>query len=527
MNAEDADYSFIEEEGATLIQESSYVAGDTFRVAGYNPDVLLCLANLSNDEVFTPPNVANAMLDLLPEALWSDPTVTFLDPCCKSGIFLREIAKRLIKGLEPTFSDLQERLDHIFKKQLFAFAITELTALLSRRSVYCSKQADGRYSLTDFDTPMGNILLPEAQHTWDKNGRCIHCGATQKVFGDRTGEQHAYAFIHALSPEEIFRMKFDVIIGNPPYQLDDGGAQASATPIYQHFVNVAKKLSPRYMSFIIPARWYSGGKGLDEFREEMITDKRIRVLHDYLNSDECFAGVEIKGGVCYFLWNRDHTGPCSIVTHQNKEVFTSERYLKENGADTFIRHSMGVNILRKVQAFGEPSFSPLVSSQRPFGMRTFVKGKKNSFRGSVTLYQNGGIGYIPEDAITRNESWLPLWKVYISAAYNAGDNYPHQILGKPLLGGSMTCCTETYLVIGPFNSEEEARNVSSYISTCFFRFLVSLIKISQHATAKVYSFVPLQDFSKAWTDEELYAKYGLTGEEIAFIESMVKPMGEV
>ncbi len=322
-------------------------------------------------------------------------------------------------------------------------------------------------------------------------------------------------------------MKFDVIIGNPPYQLDDGGAQASATPIYQHFVNAAKKLSPRYMSFIIPARWYSGGKGLDEFREEMITDKRIRVLHDYLNSDECFAGVEIKGGVCYFLWNRDHTGPCSIVTHQNNDLLTSERYLKEEGADTFVRHSMGVNILRKVQAFGEPSFASLVSARKPFGFDTQKVGKKRAFPMSIKLYQNGGVGYIPAEEPSKNQSWIDKWKVYISRAYNAGDNYPHQILGKPLLGEPQSCCSETYIVIGPFEKEEEAKNVISYVQTRFLRFLVYLIKISQNATSSVYQFVPLQDFNKAWTDEELYKKYGLTGEEIAFIESMVKPMGEV
>lgn len=524
MSADDVYPEPSPQEGCTLVAESEPGASADF-LNVHHPDVLLCLANLSNDEVFTPPKVVNAMLDLLPERLWRDPTVTFLDPYCKSGVFLREIAKRLIVGLVAAIPDLQARLDHIFTRQLFGLAITDLTALLSRRSVYCSKVANGRYSLTRFSSAEGNIRLPHSHHTW-KDGRCERCGASQAQY-DRPGrEAHAYAFIHGLNPEELFKMKFDVFIGNPPYQLDDGGNGASASPIYQKFVQVAKKLSPSYISFIIPSRWFSGGKGLDDFRKAMLNDRHVSDLHDYLDSIECFGtGVEIKGGVCYFLWDKSHDGPCRITTHEGgQNISCSERYLKEEGLDTFVRHQIGLSILEKVRAHGEPSFASLVSPRRPFGLDTTTTDNIKALPRDVRLYQNGGIGYISLEKLPKGCAWIEQWKVYISKAYGAGETYPHQILGVPLLGSPKSACTETYLLIGPFASQKEAKNVQRYIATRFFRFLVHLLKNTQDATARVYALVPLQDFSEAWTDEKLYRKYGLTAEEIAFIERMVKPM---
>ena len=491
---------------------------------GRNPDVLECLANLSNDEVFTPPRLANAMLDLLPQELFSDPSATFLDPCCKSGVFLREIAKRLIKGLGPAFPDLQERLDHIFHRQLFGLAITELTALIARRTVYCSKFADGRYALSRFDALEGNILLPPAAHAW-KGGRCTLCGAPRDIF-EKRAESHAYAFIHGVNPERLFDMKFDVVIGNPPYQLADAGESTGASPIYHYFVEKAKQLLPEHMVMIIPSRWFAGGKGLGDFREKMLQDHHMKVLHDFLDAKVCFGnGVEIKGGVCYFHWEKSHTGPCHIVTHPDaKTVEVSDRYLLEPGVDTFIRHHLGVSIYNKVKALGEPSFETLVSSRKPFGFDTTKLGTTQTFPNAIRLYRNGGIGYIDRDEIQQGLDWIDKWKVYISKAYGAGEVFPHQILGVPLLGEPNSCCSETYIVIGAYKEKETAEHVASYIRTRFFRFLVLLLKNTQDAPRRVYRLVPLQDFSRPWTDAELYAKYGLTDEEVAFIERMVKPM---
>lgn len=321
-------------------------------------------------------------------------------------------------------------------------------------------------------------------------------------------------------------MQFDVIIGNPPYQMSDGGNSASAIPIYQHFVEQSKKLRPRYLTMIIPARWYAGGKGLDEFRETMISDTRIRHLEDYLNASDCFGnGVEIKGGVCYFLWDRDNTGLCHIVTHMTEGCLSeSNRYLKIDDSDVFIRRNEAVSILEKVSNNNESSFSQIVSSRKPFGLPTNVEGHDVKRTGDITIYQRGGTAYLDQTKIEKNFSWVSKYKIFISKAYNAGDDYPHQIINKPIIGERNTCCTETYILIGPFGTKEETINVESYIHTKFFRFMVSLRKISQDATSKVYKFVPLQDFSHPWTDEMLYKKYGLTKEEIAFIESMIRPM---
>jgi len=496
----------------------------------YNPDVLNCIANLSNDEVFTPPELANNVLHLLPQELFRSPKTTFLDPFTKSGVFLREIVKRLDRGLESVIPDRQARIDHILHNQVFGIACTELTSLLSRRSVYCSKTANGKYSVSRFKTPSGNILYSNINHTWE-NGKCKYCGASQAVY-DRgsESEQYAYMFIHTDNPGKFFNnMKFDVIIGNPPYQMSDGGdteerQRGGAIPQYHLFVQQAKKLKPRYLTMIVPSRWFAGGRGLDEFRDEMLHDTHIRTIVDYPLSSECFPGVEIKGGVCYFLWDRETAGLCKVITRRNNKESISVRSLLEEGSDTFIRYNESIPILRKVQKNHEPSFAQCVSSQKPFGLRTYVQGEARPSNGSIKLYANKSIGYIKKEEITQNKSWVNKYKVLITMAYGAGEDFPHQIINIPFVAEPNTCCTETYVVIGPCPTKEEAENIISYIKTRFFRFLVLLKKNTQHAAAKVYQFVPLQDFSHPWTDEMLYKKYGLTQDEIAFIESMIRPM---
>lgn len=502
----------------------------------YNPDVLSCLANLSNDEVFTPPEIVNAMLDMLPQELFKNPDTTFLDPACKTGVFLREIAKRLIKGLAPQFPDLQERIDHIFHKQLFGIAITELTSLLSRRGLYCSKYPNSEFSVSHFNNADGNIRYKRINHTW-KDGRCIFCGASQKEYerGEEL-ETHAYEFIHTVNAEKIFDMKFDVIISNPPYHLSDGGAQASATPIYHLFVNTAKKLNPHFITMILPSRWMTGGKGLDKFRNSMIHDKHIRVLHDFMDSSDCFTGVEIKGGVCYFLWDRDNEGKCDIYRHEKDKTTQSNRYLVEQGDSIFIRYNELIEIKNKVWSKEKVSFSNIVSAMKPYGLRGDVFKdiakyelpplSKTPITGGYKILGLDGakraFRYIPKNYPLPKTDMLNDYKLFVPRNWGAGDlaDIPSAIY----IASPGELCTETFIQIGPFHSQEEAQNALTYFKTKFFRALVGIRKQDQGASKAVYQFVPMQDFSKPLTDEFLYDKYNLSQEEINFIESMIRPM---
>ena len=494
----------------------------------YNPDVLSCLANLSNDEVFTPPQLANQMLDMLPQELFQSSKTKFLDPCTKSGVFLREIAKRLIDGLQEEIPDLQERIDHIMHHQLYGIAITRLTSLMSRRSLYCSKDASCKYSISHFEDNDGNIRYVEIQHSW-QNGKCRYCGASQEVY-DRGEdlESHAYEFIHTDNPKKLYNnMTFDVIIGNPPYQLEVGIEKDNySIPLYHKFVEMAIKLTPQYVSMIIPARWFAGGRGLDDFRDKMLNDNRISNLVDYPNAVDCFPGVDISGGVCYFLWNRNYKGECSVKTiRSGQPLSTIKRPLLEEGCSSFIRFNEAIPIIRKVREKKEQTFDTLVSSQTPFGLvSSFKTYKQEKFPNSVLLHTVNGIGYIKREQIIRNLSFVDDYKVYISKSYGERGEYPYRFLAKPFLGEQQSCCTQTYLVIGPFSTKMKAENVISYIHTKFFRFCIMMKKNTQDAMRGVYQFVPLQDFSKPWTDEELYKKYKLTDDEIAFIESMIRPM---
>lgn len=480
----------------------------------YNPDVLSCLANLSNDEVFTPPEVANQMLDMLPQELFSDPNTKFLDPACKSGVFLREIAKRLLVGLETTIPNLQERIDHIFHNQLYGIAITELTSLLSRRGVYCSKYPNSIYSVSQFDTAEGNIRYKRIKHRF-KNGKCMFCGASQKEYDRGTElETHAYEFIHTTKPEEILNMKFDVIIGNPPYQLSDGGAQASASPLYNTFIEQCLKLNPRFLTMIIPARWYAGGKGLNQFRDMMLENQHIKELHDFPNTDDCFPGVNIRGGVCYFLYDKsfDATKTLSkVVTHNNDTLTSIERNLKYKDLDIFIRNGNALSILNKLAVFNEVSINEIISSRKPFGLTTdFIKTDKfasNKPKNNNFYYCYGKgkqVGYVATTEISTHCEWASKWKVMLPRANNIGtelnDDNQNAFSAPPNY-----ICTESYLVVGAdenFN-EQQCINLINYMKTRFARFCHSLAKASQDATAKTYRFVPQQDFSESWTDEKL------------------------
>ena len=526
-----------------------------FALRGRNPDVLTCIANLSNDEVFTPPELASRMLDKLADAwaadhdganLWADKTVTFLDPCAKSGVFLREITSRLTKGLAQEFPDLQERVNHILTKQVFGIGITRLTSLLARRSVYCSKHAHGKHSIAKgFANDAGNIWFERTEHTW-AHSKCTFCGASQAALDRGEGlETHAYAFIHTDDIKtriaELFggNMQFDVIIGNPPYQLNTDGFGTQARPIYQQFVQQAKTLDPRFLCMVIPARWFSGGMGLDEFRESMLTDARLRAINDYLTASEVFPGVGLKGGVCYFLWDRDNPGACRVTTYyKNEPPSTATRPLLEEGADVFVRFNEGVSILKKVAAVETGSghslelpdakkFIKLVSSIGSFGLESTFRGKEEKSGDDLKVYRNGGIGYVARAEIAKEQAVFDKWKVFIGrAAPGTGnkDTYPHRIISTPFIGEPGSISSWTYMYIGPFDSMTEAKSVLSYLSCRLTRFLILLHKPSQDTTRKVYTFVPTQEWTKRWTDEDLYAKYGITDGEIEFIEKVVRPM---
>ena len=498
----------------------------------HKPDVLSCLSDLSNDEVFTPPNIVNDMLDLLPQDLFSNPNITFLDPVCKSGVFLREIAKRLIKGLKPIIPDLQERLDHIFHKQLYGISITELTSLLSRRSVYCSKYPNSPYSVSQFDNIQGNIRYKQVEHEWIK-GKCCFCGATESEYGTtrREGmESHAYEFIHTVKPQEIFKMKFDVIIGNPPYQLSDGGAQASAKSIYHLFVEQAKKLNPRFLIMIIPARWYTNGKGkgVDEFRKNMLNDRKISKLVDFANSADCFPGVTIAGGVCYFLWDNSYNGICEISNVSNEDNNSiCQRYLNE--FEVLVRNNIAVQIIRKTKHFHEKMLNSFVKSYSYFAVRSYERGLtiRNQLT-DLTLLSSNGKGYYSKEKIIDKENILDKYKVIITYAMSGG-NKPsadgnYQVISSLQILQPNEICTETYLIIGVFDEINQAQNMVSYAKTKLFRFLLLQALTSIHITKDSFCFVPMQDFQKRWTDKELYVKYDLSDEEIRLIESMIKPM---
>jgi hypothetical protein len=520
----------------------------------HNPDVLMCIANLSNDEVFTPPELVNQMLDRLESSwadannganIWENKDVTFLDPCTKSGVFLREIVKRLTVGLESKFPDLTERVNHILTRQVFGIAITELTSLLARRSLYCSKFANGLHSVARvFKTEEGNIWFERTEHSWIA-GKCTFCGGNEAEYSRfKDLESHAYAFIHSNDLSHTVRrmfgaeMKFDVVIGNPPYQLSDGGGSGtSAAPIYHHFVEQAKKLEPSFLTMVIPARWFAGGKGLDDFRARMLNDSQIRSIDDFPDSSEVFPGVQIKGGVCYFMWSRNSAGNVSVRTHdKGKLVSSADRPLLEPGLDVFIRFNEAISILRKVSSLerGEDSptlalpvdksFAEHVSVRRPFGLESTFRGRPKRSTGDIEVYRVGGSDFVSANKIDDSFGLLNKWKVLIPFLASGSDSFPHVILGRPFVAGPKTACTETYLAIGPFKSKSECESVISYIQTRLFRFLVLQKKPSQNATRKVYDLVPVQDFSLGWTDEKLYKKYGLSASEIEFIESMIRPM---
>ncbi len=514
-----------------------------FALAGHNPDVLTCIANLSNDEVFTPPELANQMLDTLEQSwassnngenIWANKEVTFLDPCTKSGVFLREIVKRLNIGLTGEIPDLTERVNHILTKQVFGIGITQLTSLLARRSLYCSKNAKGKYSIArEFETNEGNIWFERTEHTW-VGRKCRFCSVRKETFSrDQDLESYAYGFIHSSEIKvrlaEMFgeQMKFDVVIGNPPYQMKDGAGGTADSLIFHLFVEQAMRLEPRYLSMVIPSRWLAGGRGMEDFRKEMLGSKKLVRLVDFPVSKEVFSSVEVKGGICYFLWSPETQQTCDVSIVRGGEMTTSKRSLDE--FDVFVRESRSVEILRKVQAFCEKSITEMLTADTPFGIATNFSAYRNVERkGDIVLhYVNGGkrgTGFVSRSVIEKNTHLLDKWKVLVpKAGSDGGQKIPDAVLGKPWLCPPDSACTQTFLAFS-CKSKSEAKSIESYYRTKFFRHLVSLRKLTQDALRPMYTWVPQQSWDQEWTDEKLYKKYGLTKDEIAFVERMIRPM---
>ncbi len=495
----------------------------------YNPDVLNCIANLSNDEVFTSPALANQVLDMLPQELFRSPTTTFLDPFCKSGVFLREIVKRLDRGLAEVIPDRQKRIDHIMHHQVFGIALTELTSLLSRRTLYCSKRANSKHSVSHFNDEQGHVFYKAIRHTW-VNGKCKYCGASKEVYDrDSESEQYAYQFIHTDHPKELFPkdMKFDVIIGNPPYQLSDGGNGVSAAPIYNLFVEQAQRLAPRYLTMIIPSRWFIGGKGLDVFRNKMLNDHRVRKIVDFENSYEAFPGVDVSGGICYFLWDRDYEGKCEFTNMVDGIGTSSYRYLNEY--PVLIRQAKALPIIKKIENINENNgkrISDIASARKPFGLPTNYKPRAEGV--PCWFVQKIGLQFAAKEDITDNKSYLNKWKLLLPIAPIAGQTDFTKPIGFYYDGNTRIAkpgevCTESWFICGAFDTEDEVLSFKSYIFTKIIRFLLLQSVVSQHVTKQNFMFVPdLGLYHGIYTDEMLRERWLITDDEWEYISSRIR-----
>jgi len=449
-------------------------------------------------------------------------------------VFLREITSRLNRGLEDEIPNLEKRVNHILTRQVFGIGITQITSLLARRSVYCSKHATGKHSIArSFTSDDGNIWFKRTKHKWNET-KCEFCGAPKAIL-DREAdvENYAYPFIHTdnikARLDELFGddMQFDVIIGNPPYQMKGGAGGTSDSSIYQLFVEQAKKLEPKFLSMVVPSRWLAGGRGLDGFRKEMLSSCKLLKLVDYPVSKEVFPNVEVKGGICFFLWSKEHSGPCEVTVVRGEDESASSRQLDE--FDVFVRDPRAVGILRKVLKAGEKSITEILTADTPFGIATNFDGFHDQKKsGDVALYyvRSGkrDIGFVPRNTINKNAALINKWKLLVpKAGSDGGQKIPDSVLGKPWLSPPPSVATQTFLAFC-ITSEDEARSLESYYCTKFFRHLVSLRKLTQDALRPMYSWVPIQSWDRQWTDKELYKKYGLTKVETDYIESVIKPM---
>jgi hypothetical protein len=505
------------------------------RFGNHVPDILDCLAQLSNDEVPTPPKLVRTILNVLPAEAWGDPGYRWLDPFTKSGAFLREIAARLLEGLSEWEPDFSKRREHVFRNMIFGASITEMTGHISRRSLYYSRDASSPASVVNFNSADGNVPFVPAMHYFGRSGAALHCDLCKVPLDLERGEgyeNYAYSFIHGAYPtQEMSGMNFDVIVGNPPFQVGDGGGGggASATPLYQLFVQQAIRMNPRHIVMITPSRWFSGGKGLDEYRDQMLNDRHMVSLTDHPQLYDCFPGVKIRGGVSYFHWARDHDGPCLVTTKIGDAVIgePEQRYL--SAYDVLVRRNEAVHVLDKISSFRiegktEGHLSDRVSSRKPFGLDSTFRGSATGegMTDPVLVHGTRNQSWIERSAIPSNREWTDDWKVLLVKAHGTSGRDDVTILGEPIVAGPGEACSETYLIVGRFKTEAEARNLAVYTRTRFLRFLVSLRKITQNITKDSYKFVPDLPVDRIWTDADLYRRYGLDDKDVTFIESLIK-----
>jgi hypothetical protein len=516
----------------TQVRASQHEVAKQIRTGQYVPDILDCLAQLSNDEVPTPPKLARALLDELPGEVWGKADYVWLDPFCKSGVFLREAAGRLLEGLSEQISDFEVRRQHIYRTMLWGTSITEMTGMISRRSLYYSRDASGLDSVVKFDDEAGNLPFVHTRHTYPKKadgtvtGGCTKCGAAFDLERGEARENYAYSFIHDAYPtEKMLDMKFDVIVGNPPYQIGVDGTNRDR-PLYQLFVDQALALRPRYVAMITPSRWFAGGLGLAEFRAARLADKHMRVLIDYPRMYDAFPGVKIRGGVSYFLWNRDEPGPCRVQTMWNGQPIGEpvERHLDE--WDVLIRRNEAVSILRKIQSKGEATLDAKVSSRLPFGFQTNVHGKDTpaGLSDPVRFYGSKKQTWMNRSEITVNQPEVGQYKVLMHRAYGEDGEPPYRVTAAPTLVEKDTACSGTYLVVGGYDEMDPAKNLDAYLRTRFVRFLIQLRMNTQDIKRDTFAFVPDLPMTSLWTDADLYERYGLDAVEVEFIESQVREM---
>lgn len=498
-------------------------------------DILALLNGLrpaaDNANVYTPVKVVKQMLDILPKSLWARKDVKFLDPVCKSGVFLREITKRLVDAhIKDDGGDLRKirgkdrlpYIQYVLANQIYGITTTEEAAKVSRRTIYGSQNALSKFSLSEnlFNDAQGNIRYLECA---SNNNKIIY-PFLEKSITDIFGED----------------MQFDVIIGNPPYQDEGGSGGNNDASIYQLFCEKSTALAPKFSSFIIPARWFAAGREnlIGNFRKYMLTSGRIKKLVTFADAGDCFPNIELKGGCCYYLEDRNYNGNCNYELIKAGKVDKLQRNLNE--FDVLIREPLFAQIVRKVNQVriheGAGTVDSIISSDTPFGIPSNPRtSKKNPFEVSNAMQgafntqlfhienNDRKVEYVKSTDITKNANDIAFDKVFIPGGYGAGESFPHQILGEPEIAPQNSVCSQSYLY-AKFENSTHAKNFVSYLKTRFFRALVGAIKITQSAPNRVYRFVPLQDFSRPWTDEQLYEKYEITEEEQKFIESMIKPM---